>query len=81
MAVLSESDRVEVWASYMRDNVEAISVTKQDLRAALDATDQWIDDNAGGYNIALPVAARTALSAKQKAMLFMYVASKRFGVL
>ena len=81
MAALSENDRVEVWADYMRRNVDAIGITKQDLRAALDATDQWIDDNASAYNTALPVAARTGLAARQKALLFMYVAAKRFGVL
>lgn len=81
MAVLSESDRVDVWSTLMRDNLDAISITKQDLRGAIDATDTWIDDNDSAYNTVLPAAARTGLTAKQKGMLFMYVASKRFGVL
>lgn len=80
MAVLSDNDRFATWAEYMQENKEAIGITKQDLRAAINAADAWIDSNAASFNTALPQPARGALSAKQKAMLFMAVATKRFGV-
>jgi len=80
MAVLSDSNRFDAWAEYMQENKEAIGITKQDLRAAINAADAWIDSNAASFNTAIPQPARNVLSAKQKAMLFMTVAIKRFGV-
>jgi len=81
MAVLSENDRASIWADWMRENLDSVSDTKQTLRTLIDATDQWINDNSGSYNSALNTAATNSLTAKQKAMLFMYVGSKRFGIL
>lgn len=81
MALLNEANRVAAWEQIMRENRDPISVLKMDLRAAVDAADQWAEDNAAAFNSALPVAARTNLTAKQKAMLLMYVVAKRYGVL
>ena len=84
MAVLTDGERRIVWAEFMRQissDHQDLGLNKSDLRAAVDATDQWIQDNSGGFNLALPVAARTALTAAQKARLFFFVADKRFGVL
>lgn len=81
MAVLSSTDRFRLMAAWMRDNVEACGVSKADLRAAVDATDVWIDGNTSSYNTALPTAARTALSLQQKTLLFCYVAMRRAGLL
>lgn len=81
MAIMSDEERRRCWAQFMRANAEPISITKADLRAALNATDQWIDDNAGAYNLALPQPARGALSATQKTLLFVYVAMRRRGLL
>jgi hypothetical protein len=81
MAVLSDPNRVLVWAGYMRRNDEDVALLKTELRAAVNATDQWIDDNASSFNQALPVAARTALTARGKARLLMEVLERRFGVL
>jgi hypothetical protein len=80
MAVLVESDRVSCWADWMQQNLEEINITKQDLRDAVDATDDWIDTNASSYNTAIPEPARSALTARQKLLLFTIVAFKRFGV-
>ena len=63
----------------MRDQVEATAFTKAQLRAALDATDAWIEANAAAYNTALPAQFRTAASATQKTLLFCYVALRRAG--
>lgn len=68
----------------MRDpaNLAGISgLTKAQIRAAIDAADQWSDDNAASFNTALPAAYRTAATAKQKAILQAIVSLRRYGVL
>lgn len=83
MAVLPDGDRKTVWAKIMQawsDAREGVAVTKDDLRAAVDAADSWVDGNAASFNTALPVAARNGLTAKQKAMLLMVVVAKRWEV-
>ena len=81
MAVLPEADRDRVWRAFMRRNLEAASFTKAQLRAAVDATDDWIDTNAASYNSALPAGFRTTATATQKTLLFVYVAMRRRGLL
>lgn len=84
MATLSDTALRELWADLMRELSAArtvLNLSKTELRAAVDATDQWIDDNAAAFNAALPLPARTELTAKQKVRLFMLVAAKRYGVL
>jgi hypothetical protein len=78
MAVLSDASRIEIWAELQRTADNPGTVTKDDLRAAVDATDDWVDANSSSFNSALPVAARTALSARQKAYLLAYVVEKRW---
>lgn len=83
MAIMTDPQRVEAWAEFMReisDEREPIGVTKPDLRAALNAVDQWISDNASSFNTAIPQPARAALTATQKARLLMFVVRKRFNV-
>lgn len=83
MAVLADSDRVAIWADIMRlmsDERESCSITKTDLRAALNAVDDWVDANAAAFNSAIPQPARSALSARQKARLLAYVVRRRFEV-
>lgn len=55
-------------------------ITKDELRAAIDATDTWIDTNSGAFNAALPAAAQAGLTFTQKTLLFCYVALKRAGI-
>lgn len=78
MAVLANSDRVEAWALYMREQLGAVAVTKQDLRAAVDALDDFMDTNAGAINAAIPQPARGGLTTSQKALLLMYVVKQRY---
>lgn len=84
MAVLSNADRAALWAEFMRDPARlgngASGLTKAQLRAAIDAADDWADANASAYNLALPQPARGALSAKQKAAILMFVIDKRHEV-
>lgn len=83
MAVLVDGDRSEIWARLMRDfsalDFGSCAITKQDLRAGINATDDWIDANAAAFNLALPLVVRNNLTTQQKILLFVYVALKRAG--
>jgi hypothetical protein len=84
MAELSEETRLQIWRGLMRwwsQGQETLAgVTKGDLKDAVDATDEWIDDNQASYNAALPEAARTNLTQAQKTLLFCAVALARVSV-
>jgi len=82
MAVLTDEQRATIWSRYMSDlsseREQIATITKADLRDAVDAADQWVSDNAASYNTALPDAARTNLTADQKSRLLTFVVTKRF---
>lgn len=81
MATLSSNDRAEAWAELMQEwsNArESVALTKADLRAAVDAIDTWLNDNAASANTAIPQPARSALTTTQKALLLMHVVRKRY---
>lgn len=81
MAVLSDGERQGLWAAWMRENRSPVgSLTKAQLRAAVDAIDNWVEDNATSFNQAIPQPARSVLTAKQKIDLFLYVVRRRFEV-
>ena len=80
MAILSDNARLQIWRALMRywsSLRELLDLNKSELLAAVVATDVFIDGIQGDYNSALPAAARTALSALQKTMLFSVVALAR----
>lgn len=81
MAVLSNADRRDVWAEFMRtpEAGETFGISKTELRAAVDAIDQWVDDNAASFNTAIPQPARGSLTARQKARLLSFVIARRFA--
>ncbi len=84
MAVLDETGRFRVWAHLMRSLPSGIAgwpVTKPELRAAVDATDDWIDANVAGFNAALPQPFRGSASVAHKTLLFAWVALRRAGLL
>ena len=62
----------------MRENAESVSITRQDLRLAVNAVDDWLEANAVAANAAIPQPARAALSASQKAAILMYVTARRY---
>ena len=81
MAVLADGARLEVWAELMRKwsaDGQAVGVTKADLRAAVNAIDDWLNTNAAALNSALPQPARGALTTAQKAILLTYVVQRRY---
>jgi hypothetical protein len=79
MAALSDQDRFDTWAEFMRrTDLGVIAISKSDLRAAVDALDQYFSDNAASINNTLPAAAKAGLTTTQKAILLMVVISKRY---
>jgi hypothetical protein len=84
MALLSNADRIAIWAEFMRlqENINGSggAISKADLRAAIDAVDQWCEDNTSSFNTAIPLPARTSLSARQKSALLRYVTFRRWEV-
>lgn len=80
MVTLTTEERRALWQEWMTANREAVSIAKADLRAAVDAVDEWIEANMASFNAAIPQPARGALSAKQKALLLAFVLRRRFEV-
>jgi hypothetical protein len=79
---LSDADRAAVNADLQRlwSNLHLpCGIVKADLRAAVNAIDQWCDDNQSSFNTAIPQPARSTLSADQKAWLLCYVVRKRIA--
>lgn len=82
MAVLSDTERRTVWQEYQRelsDKRESVgTITKVDLRAAVNALDDFFEANAAAINSAIPQPARAQLSISQKARLAVYVLTRRY---
>lgn len=83
MAVLSDSDRAQLTADFMRDPLRCngLPITKADLRAVINAADDWADANATAFNSALPQPGRSAMTLKQKSLALADVILKRAGLL
>ena len=84
MAVLGAADREAIFKDYASDISNrrlSVTLTKAELRAAINAIDDWSEANQTSFNTAIPQPARGALTAKEKALLLMFVTAKRWGVL
>lgn len=55
---LSDSDRAAVWADWMRAGYGTVAVTKPQLRAAVNAADDWVESAIAGLTAALPESLR-----------------------
>ena len=83
MPVLTNDQRRAVWALFMSvlsRRRASLSLTKGDLRSVVDALDQWLEDNQASFNQAIPLPARTVLTAKQKVELFKHILDKKVEV-
>ena len=82
MAVLSDADRLKCYSDFIYEigsGREAFNgVTKADLRAAVNALDDFLVTNASAINSAIPLPARTSLTTAQKARLLRWVVTYRF---
>jgi len=54
------------------------AVTKSDIRAAVNAIDDYLVSNAAAINTAIPQPARGQLTTSQKALLLTYVIRRRY---
>lgn len=86
MAVMSDADRQEATREAIKrlfvESGSTAFTDTDDLKACVDATDQWIDDNASSYVAALPTGEfKSNSTGSQKTILFAYVAFKRAGLI
>lgn len=82
MPLLTTAQRNQVAAKINQDISfihESTTLLRADIRAAVDAADQWAEDNAASYNTALPTNFKTGATATMKARLLAHVVTKRFG--
>lgn len=81
MALLPEADRLRIWRGLMRywSSVgETTAFTKPDLKAAVDAIDTFLENNAAAINSALPQPFRGNATVEQKAVLLSGVIAMRY---
>lgn len=80
MPALTDANRALVVEEILSKNREAEpdSLTFEDILAAVAATDDWIVANTVSFNSALPLPARTTLTARQKAWLFSLTLRRRW---
>ncbi len=81
MTALTSEQRRKLWRLFMARGHCPSSIRKQDLRAAIDALDDFIDTTgAAAINAALPQPFRGAATPEQKALVLAYLALERAGV-
>ena len=84
MAILADNDRQTLWQRFMSDISSrwesSSTLTKADIRSAVNDIDQWVDDNSASFNSAISLPSRTELTTKQKAEILMAVVKKRWEV-
>lgn len=78
MAVLPNADRADIARDLMREPMGDVAVTKAQLRAVINALDDYFSTNAAAMNSAIPTPQRTLLSAAQKAQIGAAVLLKRY---
>lgn len=79
---MDATNRLRTLATAMRNWPGSLTgITKPDLKAAVDATDDWLEANSTSFNSALPQPFRGAASLPQKTFLLCYVAMRRAGLL
>jgi hypothetical protein len=76
------TNRLRTFAQVMRNWPGVFAgITKPDLKAAVDATDDWVEANSASFNTALPQPFRSNATTPQKTFLLCYVAMRRAGLL
>jgi hypothetical protein len=82
MAVLPDSDRDLVHRLFEDDQFNRTrtptTLSRADIRAAVNALDDYFDANASNINSAIPQPARGSLTAPQKARLLVWVIERRY---
>lgn len=82
MAVLSDAERAFVSALFQSticSRREAFgTLTKAEVRAAINGLDDYMNTNAAAINSAIPQPARAQLTVPQKAELLKFVITRRY---
>jgi hypothetical protein len=78
VAVLSDADRAEVAAEFMRLATGPLTILKPDVLAAVNGLDTWYNDNAPAANQSLPQPARANLTLSDKALMSNLIVNKRY---
>jgi hypothetical protein len=78
MAAMTTQDRIDCAAEWMRENKIEIGILKTDVRAMINAIDDYVVANAIAFNNTLPTAAKNGLSTSEKARAFAKVLEWRF---
>ena len=78
---MTEQERFDCWAEIMRHASKPFpgTILKADLRAAVNAADDWCDANQASFVAALPEPFKSASSALHKRMLLIFVIAARDG--
>ena len=85
MAVMDETQRkacTKAWI--LRVYVSRNATAKLDtiaLKAAVDAVDQWFENNVGSLNAALPEPFKSTATGEEKTMMLVHVVMKRVGLI
>ena len=82
MALLSDGDLNDLHIAFEDEQFSKLraqtSLSRADIRAAVDALDSFLESNASSINNAIPQPARGSLTAAQKARLLVFVVEKRY---
>ena len=82
MAASPDEKRIAAWVELMQklsSEGQAIGITKADLRAAVDAIDNFLESNVTAINNAFPQPSRSSLTTAQKARILAAVTLYRYG--
>lgn len=77
MAILNSDDRFSIWADFMSRINGPTNLAKDEMRAAVDAVDSWLDAADETIINALPEPAKSGLTTAQRRQLFMLVLTQR----
>lgn len=79
MAKLTNPQIQEVFNLIVRDylNDKPVDIVKKDFKDAIQAADNWIDDNALAFNAILPLPFRVNASVATKAALLAFVTLRK----
>lgn len=79
MAVLASQDRADIVAEIQRTSECTSSITKVQLRAVINALDDWWEATGAGLaNAAIPQPQRGSMTVRQKAYLFQAILDKKY---
>ncbi len=85
MAVLSRAERKQIASPWVQKIIKELRQSQNlnftDLEAAVQYTDDWIDDNQSDWSTGLPEPFKANTDADAKILLFIYTAMKRGGLL